>query len=359
MNYEEFVSLMENTDWRNYMFYSFYIDDENSPTGIFVSRDNREIHADYEISENEKLYYIDRLSETMTEEEIKQSIVPGTILDNISTLPTIVPEFVVNTTVLEDSVDIQKYCENNKRGKIYDLIDGTTVNLYYLDGWRFSTKNSFDITKMKEYGKSYFEYFMESCEKTSNVINFDELDKSKCYSITFSNPHLHMFSKNYFVHCWSEGLDLCPLEEIKKPSYTTGYIEIIDGKIDIYVTNNYNNMTYTAYHNRRQFSKMSSDNKEIMRRHIWSIMISDSPIIKYIHSKMNRIFNIERMLITRYVNQIQDVVHLQESVGSIKIPYRFRSSRKKETFDEMIRNPDFINFVVKMVGYLDSRYKKN
>jgi len=120
------------------------------------------------------------------------------------------PKF--NQTKLADHISIGEY-------KIYEIQDGTTINLYYdenyissetltkLDSnqlktfytykkgdWIYSTKNSFDVKKMIwrgfEYGQVINDVLKEYPEFT-----LEKLSKDKSYSLGFKHPAFHPFGQ--------------------------------------------------------------------------------------------------------------------------------------------------------------------
>lgn len=76
--------------------------------------------------------------------------------------------------------------------KIYRILDGTTVTLYhYNDEWVMSSTNGYAVESFKWMGSTtYMEAFMETLPK----FDFDQLDKTHCYSIGFRNKRFHPFA---------------------------------------------------------------------------------------------------------------------------------------------------------------------
>lgn len=93
---------------------------------------------------------------------------------------------------------------------IYEIKDGTVVNLYYdannsTGKWVFGTKNAFDIGNNFWRGYKYEKVIMDVLKEYPKF-SFDELDKSKTYVLNFTHPAFHPFqqpevwSEEYFDH---------------------------------------------------------------------------------------------------------------------------------------------------------------
>jgi hypothetical protein len=80
---------------------------------------------------------------------------------------------------------------------IYKISDGTTVNLYYLDGWNMSTTKGIRVNDVR-FNKLTFSEALHECLADNNI-NVDEfydsLDKNINYSIGFKHPDLHPFNE--------------------------------------------------------------------------------------------------------------------------------------------------------------------
>jgi len=88
---------------------------------------------------------------------------------------------------------VNKYVENDTYD-IYEVIDGTTVNMYYMnDKWVFSTRRAFDISGIVWRGYSY----QTLLEELISQETLDKLNKQHCYSIGFKHPAHHPFQQPF------------------------------------------------------------------------------------------------------------------------------------------------------------------
>ena len=85
---------------------------------------------------------------------------------------------------------------------IYQLLDGTTINLFYDDQhfenakkgkWIFSTKNSFNINQMNWRGFNYLRVIEHVLSKYN--FSFEKLSVNKTYSLGFKHPAFHPFGQ--------------------------------------------------------------------------------------------------------------------------------------------------------------------
>lgn len=72
-----------------------------------------------------------------------------------------------------------------------EISDGTALGLYYFnDKWTLRSKNGYDVENMSFYGNmKYGDMFAESTE----MLDYDKLDKSKCYSFIVKHIESHLF----------------------------------------------------------------------------------------------------------------------------------------------------------------------
>ena len=82
------------------------------------------------------------------------------------------PEINVNTT-----------CE--------EILDGTALGLYYFDNkWILRSKNGYDVENMSFYGNLKYGEMFNEC---SDILDYEKLDKSKCYSFIVKHAESHLF----------------------------------------------------------------------------------------------------------------------------------------------------------------------
>lgn len=82
----------------------------------------------------------------------------------------------------------------NRLYHVYEIQDGTSINLYYNEKWTFSTKNAFDISPMLWRGYNYYNIIDDVLSNYTDF-NLDNLDKGKTYTIGFKHPAFHPFNQ--------------------------------------------------------------------------------------------------------------------------------------------------------------------
>jgi hypothetical protein len=85
--------------------------------------------------------------------------------------------------------------------KVYQVQDGTLLNLYYDDNytkdtekWVFASKNSYDVANLFWRGFSYKD-ILQDVLKQYPEFQFSKLDKTKTYTIGFKHPAHHPFNQ--------------------------------------------------------------------------------------------------------------------------------------------------------------------
>jgi hypothetical protein len=86
-----------------------------------------------------------------------------------------------------------KVIDNMDNYDIYEIQDGTTINLYYFAGkWTISSANGYEINDFKWFGNKTFEtIFNELLTKLYPKFSFDSLDKNNCYTFGFRTNEYH------------------------------------------------------------------------------------------------------------------------------------------------------------------------
>lgn len=92
------------------------------------------------------------------------------------------------------AIDIEQFLRDDLY-KIHPIRDGTTVNLYYDEEWKFATKNSSNISQMSWRGFPFMDVINE-CLKQYPEFSYDKLDKNNVYSLGFRNMKYHPFLGN-------------------------------------------------------------------------------------------------------------------------------------------------------------------
>lgn len=101
-----------------------------------------------------------------------------------------------------------------KNAVVYPANDGTTVTLYFWNKeWRMSSHRGYDIgnytrfsLKGEETSKTYRECLNEVLLKYN--INYDNLDKNKCYTLGFRHPELQPFDNDNLSAWFIQSVDL-------------------------------------------------------------------------------------------------------------------------------------------------------
>jgi len=169
-------------------------------------------------------------------------IIPGTILDS-------------ELRVIKSPSYYSLIDNEDKDGVKYELKDGTTINLYRWNGeLRMGTCNSWDISGLDEYekGMTYEDYFTEVLEKTNTMSLIDRIGENDMYTITFTNPYLHLLENKYIITTFCEDLHYL----ISLPNTTLNkhnYITLNGNVINVHESKTRTNITRFLYSNRRRF----------------------------------------------------------------------------------------------------------
>jgi hypothetical protein len=97
------------------------------------------------------------------------------------------PAFNPNVKYSAVAANLQNY-------KIYSILDGTTVTLYWYkktSSWCFSTINGYDMGNMKWMGDKTYAQLFDEVVSNYKGFSFDALEKDVCYSIGFRHPSMH------------------------------------------------------------------------------------------------------------------------------------------------------------------------
>jgi hypothetical protein len=153
----------------------------------------------------------------------KNSYAPGTILD-----ADMSPLFQPTYSVAENAT-----AQHTNKLKILDC---TIVNLYYMDGeWYMGTKNSWNIRKLQDFVPVTYGEFFEECLSQYPDFSYDVLDKSKMYTVLFTNPRCHLLANECKVYVYSEQDELAQYFDIlPEEKLFTDYI-LLDNKNTIVV----------------------------------------------------------------------------------------------------------------------------
>ena len=277
----------------------YHSDDMECPSAlpimVFFSLDDRDINK--KLTGNAKEDFIKEVAVVNLEEgqRLDSIIYPGVFVNPITHEIIQSPEHkvVISNEIpdikplqeLEDLISDGSWADTNDteiivredltEGMIYEIEDCTTVFIRrkfgledssnYTDeeeaeNWHCgTTRNSWDAFRLKDYGISYGTYFKETMRELEHEIDYKSLDPNKMYTITFSNPKLHLFSKQHSAISWSKGLTL---DRPVVPNYYDehkSYCQLNDGVLTMYMSENLSEMRYDCYNNRHQYSFGNKD----------------------------------------------------------------------------------------------------
>lgn len=197
-------------------------------------------------------YDIKNLKNILSEiKEIYNELPYGTILDQKLEI-VFKPQVSLITNKLENSESLK-----------YELVDGTSINIYHLNGRVcLGTKSSWDISSLQDYTNMTF---LDLLNETISVLG---IDYPKEGSYIFTNPKFHLLSNEFKIYSYVD-------DDYPKPNITTNeenYIEFYP-KTSEYRENISSiriNLNNAIYKNRRRFF---SDNLKLsISRCICSIM---------------------------------------------------------------------------------------
>lgn len=187
----------------------------------------------------------DKKSEVRT---IKTDYTSGSILDSDKTL-LYQPSYSITT-------------EPNATHKLrLQMIDATIINLYYMDGeWYMGTKNSWNIRNLHDFTSTTYGEFFEECLSLYPTFSYDNLDKTKMYTLLFSNPKCHLFEdEECRVYVYTESDPLANVFDVlPQTDDITNYVLLSEEENTIYIreTKNRELAHSKVYSNRkRMYSK--------------------------------------------------------------------------------------------------------
>lgn len=132
----------------------------------------------------------------------KTEHVPGTILDDGKQV-LYTPKYSV---VLD---------ANKTHNKMLKILDCTVIHLYFMDGqWYMGTKNSWNIRKIYDFTSTTYGEFFEECLEQYPKFSYDTLDRSKMYTLIFTNPKCHLFADRLAVYVYSQNDYLSDVFEV-------------------------------------------------------------------------------------------------------------------------------------------------
>lgn len=110
--------------------------------------------------------------------------------------------------------------------KVYKISDGTLLNLYYNNGWKFGTTNGWDVSNIKWTStKTFAEMFTELAVGYPEF-SLDSLDKSKSYVIGMRHHSIHPLTRDPQKLWMIQSNDLVALNAGADYSATVGHEDI-------------------------------------------------------------------------------------------------------------------------------------
>lgn len=128
----------------------------------------------------------------------------------------------VMPNMTETQYNKEKLAKTRDQYDVYPLLDGTTVALYYDDGWKLSSCNSHNVSDYTFIGEKTFRDAIDDLVKQYTDFSFEKLDKKICYVLRFKHPHFHPFSG-----------DSPYISLIHTVSFKNGLIDKIDNSVNI------------------------------------------------------------------------------------------------------------------------------
>jgi hypothetical protein len=167
-------------------------------------------------------------------------------------------------------------------------------------------------------------------------INYDQLDKGKTYTITFSNPKIHALANEYRAYCWNDDLVLGePLVGV--PKY--GYVEREGTNVNVYLLEEFSDMTQEAYDNRNELGGFGA--------HVWSLACRNATILPH----MNSVFTDKLNHIRSKLPEMRGLACGSEFVGRILIPHCFRKRLTQTKFNELASKETYARFIARLADY--------
>jgi hypothetical protein len=254
-------------------------DIDASPVSLYVaSRDPGNTTG------NDQLYY-----RHMLEFNKSKHVYPGCFIDPQSYQVVRRPQYILHK---EEPV------KNNVvpvGGDAFKSVDGTTVNLYSIDGdiWRLATYNSWDISTIKEYGITYIDYFKESLRNCGIDLDLSELNHEMMYTFTFSNPKLHLMADRCAVYYWGGGLEEYNWNKptpLNPGDVEDGFIVLYADSIYVHVSETFREVSDILYSNRSNQYRKGDDYKKSIYRHALYILFTRNVDMVKVRKYINREF---------------------------------------------------------------------
>ncbi len=143
---------------------------------------------------------------------------------------------------------VNKYFQE-KKYKIYDILDATIINIYYYEGaWRISTCKGYEVNNLTFINdKSYAKVFSDIISITCPKYNMNNLNIKYCYTFAIRTTEFHLFNETkHLQNCEIENnyvklLKVCDLTNCLELDINKENIEIpIYNPIDIKNANSIN-----------------------------------------------------------------------------------------------------------------------
>lgn len=96
--------------------------------------------------------------------------------------------------------NLETITDNYDKYELYEIKDGTIVNLYYHNNWCIGTRNSYDVSQLVWRGRKYIDVFNEVLANMK--LTWDAFDKAYTYTIGFNHKDFHPFATTYRNTLW-------------------------------------------------------------------------------------------------------------------------------------------------------------
>jgi hypothetical protein len=221
-------------------------------------------------------YYQEMISAACDEQ-----VYPGCLIDPYEYTIMLKPRYQINKYDTSFNLDSLQSTSSN----VFSAVDGTTVNLYTLDGkqYRLATYNSYDISSIQEYSRKYLDYFLETLKYKGITLDFTTLDPNRMYPITFCNPHVHLMAENHAIYYWGDDIEQFDpvthhLWDTPTPATSASKCVIVKNErtIDVYTSPVYRHISDILYHNRSKYTKFYYTYSDAIRHQAYSILFNYS-----------------------------------------------------------------------------------
>ena len=240
--------------------------------------------------------------------------VPGTILDdNMEVLYT--PKYQV---VGEP---------NDTHTKRLAILDCTVINLYYMDGeWYMGTKNSWNIRKLQDFVSTTYGQFFDESLSIYPKFSYDALDKTKMYTLLFTNPNCHLLAKQHAVYVYSATDELANIFPVlPEETHYKNYVLLSETENSVYICESEGRKLCTSKLYSARSRCYSKDHNFAIVKTFISAYCKCKPDVRHLFEKHTKNY-----LNENYLSLFEDVVNvfgffneqrpISKKIGDLYIP---------------------------------------